>query len=72
MTTSLSTHLVLLHLVLDVFQIRTKWLRVNLLNSCLCFVQPVCELLKLLVLQGHQDLMESGRGAQFRRLSIKS
>lgn len=53
-------HLVLLHLVLDVLQVGTKRLSADLLDASLCDVQPLGELLQLLVLQLHQDFMESG------------
>lgn len=54
----LSTHLVLLHLVLDVLQVGTQRLRPHPLDASLGHVQPVCELLQLLVLQVHQHLVE--------------
>lgn len=54
----------LLHLVLDVLQVRTQWLSPHPLNPCLRLIQPVCELLQLLVLQVHQDLVESKRERQ--------
>lgn len=53
-------HLVLLHLVLDVLQIRTQRLSPHPLNPRFRHIQPVRELLQLLVLQVHQHLVESG------------
>ena len=55
-----ATHLVLFHLVLDVLQVRTHRLRPHPFNPPLRHIQPVGELLQLLVLQAHQHLVESG------------
>lgn len=60
--------LVLLHLVLDVLQVGTQRLRAHPLDACLRGVQPVGELLQLLVLQVHEDLVEPGRETEKERV----
>lgn len=50
----------LLYLVFDILQVRTQRLRSHPLDARLCAVQPVGELLQLLVLQVHEDFVESG------------
>lgn len=59
-------HLVLFYLVLDVLQVRPQGSSTHLINPCLRHIQPVSELLQLLVLQVHEDLVESGSERQFR------
>ena len=54
-------YLVFLHLVLDVLQVRPQRLRPHSLDPVLGHVQPIGELLQLLVLEVHQDLVEPGR-----------
>lgn len=58
-------HLVFFYSALDVLQVRSQCLSPHLLNTCFCYIQPVCELLQLLMLQVHQNFMESGSEMQF-------
>lgn len=60
-----AAHLVLFYLMLDVLQVGPQRLSTHPLNPCLRHIQPVCELLQLLVLQVHEDLVESGSERQF-------
>lgn len=59
-----AAHLVLFDLMLDVLQVGPQRLRTHPLNPCLRHIQPVRELLQLLVLQVHEDLVESGSERQ--------
>lgn len=52
--------------MLDVLQVGPQRLSTHPLNPCLRHIQPVRELLQLLVLQVHKDLVESGSERQVR------